>query len=148
MTKLRAAERIRARPIAAAFALALLAAGCEPADGPRRIRAHPLPTGAVEFPRDGEVVGKFIVEGWALADDGIDEVNVYLDGAWVGTALSGIHRPDVATAFPDVPGVAASGFRLTIDSAESGEREIVVQARSRRGATRDIASRRIRIVGR
>jgi hypothetical protein len=81
-------------------------------------------------------------EGWALADDGIEEVAVYIDGQYVISAHTGVERPDVAKTFPKEPGAGKAGWRASVDvsSFPAGIHQFVVQAAAKNGAKRDIGA--------
>ena len=70
--------------------------------GSRRNHTN-LPAGFVDTPPlSGQAVlrGDTIFEGWALADDGVEETAVYLDRQYLTSARTGVERPDVAKSFP------------------------------------------------
>ena len=89
--------------------------------------------------RNGVVVhpiaGRLMIEGWALAREGISTIEVALDGTPLGQAHYGMARPDVAAAFPDWDGAARSGytFHCPIRALPEGEHGVEVVARSRTG---------------
>ena len=56
--------------------------------------------------------GMLAVKGWAICRSGVARVAVQLDNTDLGAAETGEERPDVATAFPGLPGAATSGFRF------------------------------------
>lgn len=56
------------------------------------------------------------VVGWAVADSGVDRVDVLIDGQIVGRAHYGILRPDIAAAFPNIGASGRSGFFLLLDT--------------------------------
>ena len=59
---------------------------------------------SIETPADGQVysgIGTF--QGWAVAQEGIDRVDLYVDGAFFQSAPYGGARVDVGNVFPDVP---------------------------------------------
>ena len=58
-----------------------------------------------------EPVGtRLTIEGWAVSHDGIDTIDVLLDGQPAGGAHHGLVRQDVEKALPDWPGSLRSGF--------------------------------------
>lgn len=59
------------------------------------------------------VVGLF---GWALDDNGIEAVDVYVDGVIAGRALYGRARPGVTQAFPGLPDSALPGWSIRLDT--------------------------------
>jgi ADP-heptose:LPS heptosyltransferase/GT2 family glycosyltransferase len=89
--------------------------------------------------RDGVAVrpitGRLVVEGWALARDGVDGVDIALDGTLLGHAHHGTARPDVAAAFPDWDGAARGGFTFHCPSRAlpDGEHVIQIITRSKSG---------------
>ena len=115
-------------------------AACETRDGHAK-----LPAGVVDTPpMSGQAVlrGATPFEGWALADDGIEEVAVYIDGRYVISAQTGVERPDVAKSFPKEPGAARAGWRASVDVSglPAGIHQFVVQAAAKNGAKRDIGA--------
>jgi hypothetical protein len=115
--------------------------GCEPAHSTGRIREVEMPRGYVDVPADGSIVdGEILIEGWALAEDGIEDVAIYANGRYVDSAVLGGARPDVARAEAGRQGAAISGFRVLLPAHRlpAGEVTLVVQARTRKGATRDL----------
>jgi ADP-heptose:LPS heptosyltransferase/GT2 family glycosyltransferase len=54
--------------------------------------------------------GRFVVAGWALADEGVNAIRVELDGLAAGEAQLELPRLDVATHYPQHPFAARSGF--------------------------------------
>lgn len=136
----------RGVPVLAILLVVGASLGCEPARSSGRLRELELPKGFVDVPGEGTPVnGDLLVMGWALAEGGIEDVAIYANGRYVDSAVLGFARPDVATAEPGTPGAATSGFRvlLAADRLPAGEVMLVVQARTRRGATRDLAAVRV-----
>jgi hypothetical protein len=104
-----------------------------------------LPAGYVDAPpMSGQAVfrGATPFEGWALADDGIEEVAVYIDRQFVAAAQTGVERPDVAKSLPKEPNAGRAGWRTSVDVSNfpAGVHEVVVQATAKNGAKRDIAA--------
>ena len=93
--------------------------------------------GSVDMPRPGEEqrgpIGR--AGGWALAEEGIASVAIYLDGDFVDFASLGGSRPDVAAAFPATAAAGASGWNVTFDLAGTfeGRHQLVVRIRTRNG---------------
>jgi O-antigen biosynthesis protein len=61
-----------------------------------------------------DVTSGLSLSGWALAKGGIDRIDVFVDGAAMGTATRGMSRPDVARAFPAWDGALLSGFGFSL----------------------------------
>lgn len=85
--------------------------------------AGTVPFGFVDTPSAGaSVAGAVTVTGWALSEAGVVRVAVYRDPAgaeirpvWIGDAsfVEGA-RPDVATAYPTLPGNTRAGWGLSV----------------------------------
>ncbi|MBS0559483.1 MAG: glycosyltransferase, partial [Proteobacteria bacterium] len=82
------------------------------------------------------VTSRLSIEGWALARDGVAEVEIMLDGRRLGTAQCGLARHDVGSAFPDWPDAARSGFAFHCParSMSDGRHVIVVRVVGTNGA--------------
>jgi ADP-heptose:LPS heptosyltransferase/GT2 family glycosyltransferase len=95
---------------------------------------HPLVIdGAVPTP----VVGRLVLEGWALAHSGIDAIDVFLDGRILGQAYYGIGRRDVEGAHPDWENAFRSGyiFHCPPRVLESGAHTVQLKLRAKNGET-------------
>jgi len=92
----------------------------------------PLRGGAVARP----VTSRLSIEGWALARDGVAEVEILLDGRRLGAAQYGLVRHDVGTAFPDWPEALRSGFAFHCParSLADGPHTIAVRVLAEDGA--------------
>ena len=67
----------------------------------------------LEEPVAGEIHGGVgNLRGWAVASEGIEKVEIWIDGAYAFDAPYGGARSDVGGAFPDVDGSDKSGFSL------------------------------------
>lgn len=66
--------------------------------------------------------------GWALGlDSAVAGVEVVADGKVVGRADAGGERPDIAAAFPDVPGAGSCGFAVSLEPSGGGESRLAVE---------------------
>ena len=77
---------------------------------------------SIETPADGQVysgIGTF--QGWAVAQEGIDRVDLYVDGAFFQSAPYGGSRGDVGNVFPDVPNSNNSGYALAFNYGNLAE---------------------------
>ena len=113
----------------------------QPSGALRAKSASTLPFGNVESPRVGETVrGRWPVSGWALSEDGVKAVNIYVDRSYMGTARLGVSRPDVEKAYPAIKDSATAGWTFVLDTMAltPGQHQVVVQVRSVTGGTRDI----------
>ena len=64
------------------------------------------------------VVGRMVIEGWALARSGVEAINVFLDGRSLGLAYYGTARRDVEAAFPNWT-TASPRLHLPLTAARS-----------------------------
>ncbi len=91
--------------------------------------------------RDGvmiqPVTGRLVIEGWALARDGMAGIDVELDGTLLGHAHYGMARPDVGAVFPDWEGASRSGYTFHCPSRAlpDGDHVIRLTARSKTGGS-------------
>jgi O-antigen biosynthesis protein len=85
----------------------------------------------------GIVQGGCLIEGWALARDGVSSVEILLDGSHFDTAKYGERREDIATAFPDWDGALLCGFGLAIPprALTSGKHIVRVELHTVAGRT-------------
>lgn len=68
---------------------------------------------SIENPAEGQTysgVGTF--QGWAVAQEGVASIDLYVDGSFFQQAPYGGSRRDVGNVFPDVPNSSNSGFAL------------------------------------
>jgi GT2 family glycosyltransferase len=79
------------------------------------------------------VVGRMVIEGWALARSGIEAIDVFLDGCSLGQAYYGTLRRDVEAAFPDWPDSLRCGyiFHCPPRALESGTHIIRLQFKAK-----------------
>ena len=102
-----------------------------------------LPFGQVLEPNpDHTITGPFAIRGWALSKNGIQQVAIYEDGTFLADARLGQSSPEAQTAQPSFSGSANAGWVFDADPAifTSGIHELTVQARSKTGAIRNLAS--------
>jgi N-acetylmuramoyl-L-alanine amidase len=100
------------------------------------VRTRSLPAGAIDTPAEGAVIDtSTVVSGWAidqaaLGNAGVDRVQLYVDGAYLGDANYGLGRTDIGGSFGLQFG--ASGWSTTIDpnSLSGGQHQLEVRARS------------------
>jgi len=89
------------------------------------------PFGFFDGKADGGNAGAGVIPltGWALDDDGVRAVDVFVDGIIVGRALYGTNRPGVTRRYPTFPDADAAGFSYQLDSTRFLNGLHVVQAR-------------------
>jgi hypothetical protein len=133
--------------VAAAWIVAAVACGARPLPEPD----NELPFGFMDVPANGATVGRVTrVAGWALDDGRVTRVDVYVDGHFRGSATPAAPRPDVAKAFPAYARQADTcGWEVNVDLGDrSVPVTILAQAIDDRGATRDLGTVTVSIVGR
>ena len=99
--------------------------------------------GRIESPREGRVYsGLLTFQGWALDGEGIDAINVYVDGGFVGEAEFGDPalgtRPVVAAEYPGYEDSEAPVWRLEDYNTTvlvDGEHQVQVEAVDDEGDT-------------
>ncbi len=86
--------------------------------------------------------------GWALDDDGIERVEIYVDGVIAGISDIQQNRPDVQLAFPGYPDSATAGFGFLLDSSLYLNDLYTISARvtSNSGEQTWLASKQIQIL--
>ena len=132
------------------LSLAVFCSSCgKPAgQGSRPSVVAQLPFGAVDTPVAGQTLrGRVLVGGWALSEAGIRQVTIHIDRNFVAEATLGGPRPDVAKVHPGFPDSGTSGWNALLDTRviSEGPHELTVQARSKAGATRDLATIQVTI---
>ncbi len=131
--------KLRRFSVVSALCLMLSAflSSCGSNPAPPAAATHPrIPTGVVDTPQPNETVkNKFIASGWAIADDGIKRVSVYVDLAYLTDCNYGISRPDVAQAMKTSNDKAGWNVELNLSP---GKHEVVIEAESLKGAVRDL----------
>jgi N-acetylmuramoyl-L-alanine amidase len=105
--------------------------------------ADELPFGeVVQRTQDQPFEGPFVIRGWALSENGIQQVSIYEDRLFLADAKLGLSSPEAQKAQPNFPGSANAGWRFEADTGifTRGTHELTVQARSKTGAVRELAS--------
>jgi hypothetical protein len=112
-------------------ALSLLASGATGA------WAAAAPFGSFDgFARGGNAAnGVTAVQGWALAETGVLEVDIVVDGDIVARANYGRSRPTVTKLHPGLPDSAAPGFGYQLDTTHflNGMHTVTARVTSRTG---------------
>jgi hypothetical protein len=86
------------------------------------------PFGYLDVPKAGAAVrGITQVAGWAIDNDSVRGVTVYVDGALAGQANYGLPRPDVRTPYRGSP--VNVGYRYLLDTSKysNGAHDITVR---------------------
>jgi len=84
--------------------------------------------------------GNIEIRGWALAEGGVNGVEISVDNGPPLTAAYGSPRHDLASLFPHVPHSLNAGFVLTFDTRQldDGIHRLTISARAKNGKTREI----------
>lgn len=86
---------------------------------------------SLEQPSNNQVAsGVSNIQGWAVADSGINRVEIYIDNILQGNSPYGSERTDVGAAHPTRPNSTNSGFALTINWSALNEGPHTVVARA------------------
>lgn len=70
------------------------------------------------------------LRGWAVAEDGIDRIEMWLNGAFLFEMPYGADRTDVATAYPNVAGAQQSGYSMAFGYSNLGAGTHTMTARA------------------
>ena len=84
--------------------------------------------------------GTLKIRGWALAESGIKEVRVYVDGKDLGTVTYGVERKDVNKVYPGYSSGNNAGFEGIVDisSISAGSKKLTVKITANDGTTQVI----------
>ena len=138
-------------PWLAVLAAALLLPACGRPSDVDPNRRNEAPTGYVDTPRNGEVVGRMVdVSGWAADDRAVSVVRISVDGRPQASARVTIPRPDVSKSLPKYSTHGdVHGWRVSVDLGESaGPHTILAQAVDDEGAARDLNAVVVTVVSR
>lgn len=82
------------------------------------------------------------LRGWAVSPDGIDRIEIYIDGAFAFEAPYGGSRTDVGAQFPEIANANSSGFSLAYGYSNllPGEHSITARAYTLLGGQTDSSS--------
>lgn len=106
--------------------------------GGRRIRDRYI---HIDTPRlvDDEVqepvLGSLALHGWVLSSDGVESIEIFVDGEAVGAAHHGMRRPDVAALVPEREDALGSGFAFLVPhwKLAAGQHTLRITLRDRNG---------------
>jgi hypothetical protein len=92
--------------------------------------------------------GLLPLHGWALDDDGVQAVDILVDGLLAGRAQYGRARAGVTAQFPGLPNSAAPGFAFQLDTTHylNGLHTVTVRVKSTLGEVVNLPSKAIRFV--
>ena len=126
----------RKRSFLGPLALALVVIALVVAGAYYSLRTRSVPAGAIDEPSEGALLtDRTAVSGWAIdqnarGNTGVDGVQIFVDGAYVGDAYYGIGRPDLGRAF----GLqfSASGWSMWLEPGQlsSGPHTLEAHAHS------------------
>ena len=95
---------------------------------------------ALEEPVEAQIhMGVGNLRGWAVADAGIEKVEIFIDGGYAFDIPYGGYRGDVGGTFPDISGSAQSGFSAAFNYSglSGGQHTISAVAHTVEGTTRE-----------
>lgn len=89
-----------------------------------------LPFGVVEAIGQGNAVsGVVAIRGWFLSINGIQRVDVFVDGTLLGSAPTNRGRPDIFALYPSFPNAAFAGFAILINTTKFNNGVHTISAR-------------------
>lgn len=100
-------------------------------------------TMSLEVPVQGAVYsGVSSVQGWAVSPDGIDRIELFIDGQYWTNAPYGGQRTDVSGVYPDIPNAEFSGYVMAYGytSLSVGRHTMTARAYSKAGAMKEDSS--------
>ncbi|PYF07452.1 ADP-heptose:LPS heptosyltransferase [Rhodobacter viridis] len=83
------------------------------------------------------ITGAFNLQGWAVAKNGVDRVEVYLNDRLLGRAYHGLRREDVGAAYPDHPNSLLGGFAFPVAkrNLQTGRAQVRLVTTDRKGGS-------------
>jgi hypothetical protein len=99
--------------------------------------------GELESPADGKSIsGVKPIYGWALDEEGILKVELFIDGTYACDIPYGGVREDIATEHPQYPDADKSGFAMiwNYSAMSPGEHALNVRVHNLKGETLDMAT--------
>jgi len=112
-----------------------------PAAAPAAKQPQAVIIGSVDSPSSESIVGTVLeVNGWALASNGVQRVEVRVDGRAYDAAY-GVRRPDILMAKPGYPDSASAGFsfRHDFDDLALERHDVEIVAIDRHGTSATLA---------
>ena len=84
----------------------------------------------------GTYTGVSNLRGWAVAESGIDKIELDIDGVYAYDIPMGGSRGDVGSAYPDFPNASQSGFSMAFNykALAVGSHQVTARALSKDGA--------------
>jgi hypothetical protein len=84
-----------------------------------------------------------MIRGWALSEEGIEKVEVFIDGDYAFDVPYGDPRSDIGNAFPDIDGASTSGFSVPFrySTLSAGQHTVSVVVTDEFGAQVERSSR-------
>jgi N-acetylmuramoyl-L-alanine amidase len=107
-----------------------------------------LPFGAFDYPIEhASLKGDVKMSGWALSEDGIKEIVVYVDRSFYGFGKMGGPRADVVKVYPAFASTPDIAWTAPLDTTEIpvGSHDVLVRAISNKGAIRDLGNASVNI---
>ncbi len=116
------------------------------------LQFDPVPLGYVDDPSNYKIVdGIFPVIGWAIDLDGVQRVQILIDGVTQVDAVRnldyaeyGLSSPDVAAVYPNYANSSRARFRFYLDTTKlsNSEHDLLLQVVDSRGNVRSAGTRR------
>nr|WP_310938123.1 N-acetylmuramoyl-L-alanine amidase [Clostridium sp. SHJSY1] len=79
------------------------------------------------------------VTGWAIADSGVKEVQIFVDGKLKSTVVPNKATADIGKTYSNYPNASTSGYEATVDTSDvsQGYKVIIARAVANDGSIRD-----------
>jgi Bacterial Ig domain len=102
-----------------------------------------LPLGWFDVPvQNAAIKGTTILAGWALSEDGIADIEIYVDRVFLTKGKVSGARPDVVRQYPEFASVSDIEWNVQLETAQlaPGVHNITARAISKVGAIRDLGT--------
>jgi hypothetical protein len=103
--------------------------------------------GHLDTPQEDQTIRNiFSVSGWFLDESGVNKIEVLIDGKFIGEAVYGSNRPDVANRYPEYNNIN-SGFNLFLDAStlSEGKHTLVIKEYNNLGGIKILSERSFRV---
>ncbi|WP_419955258.1 Ig-like domain-containing protein [Neobacillus niacini] len=103
---------------------------------------HLATLGFLDSPKAGSTIdGVSLIRGWYLDGSGVEKIEVFMDGKWIGNAQYGLSRPDVATVLPEYLNSNA-GFQYSLDTKQftDGAHTLTIKETGKNGKSHTLSS--------
>ncbi len=85
--------------------------------------------GSIDYPNPALLYADAVIaSGWALDREGVDHVEIFIDGVYQGNANYGLARADISANYPGFPNSAAPGWQFGLNTHNTSNGQHYLQA--------------------